>query len=270
MENETKEQENKKIGYKGFDKNLKCKGVQFTIGDVHELPYKEVVRVCTSDGFHYCNKLKDVFSHYSDNGDNRFCEIEVLGSFSDDGNKSATTSFRILREITSEVKEYRIEERMNLDVVKAIQTKYPTFHVGWSIALWLHGIRLKRWSNGSKSDIDMVSPYFILVEGDEDIEITQLNSKGYANDFDECFLYTNEDGKTVKIDYKIDPKQRYEIIEHRGFKYKVSSLEIIMEAKFRYALNGQWKHKQDCYEICGKNLIPSPVSKDLDLDKLFD
>ena len=54
----------------------------------------------------------------------------------------------------------------------------------------------------------------------------------------------------TKVDLRIDPKQRYEIIEHDGFKFKVSNLLTILEAKMRYALlpNGG-KHKKDLLEM---------------------
>lgn len=54
----------------------------------------------------------------------------------------------------------------------------------------------------------------------------------------------------IKVDYRIDPKQRYEIIEYDGFKFKVSNLLTILEAKMRYAMlpNGK-KHKSDLEEM---------------------
>ncbi len=243
-----------KIGYKGFDKDLRCRGYQFEIGKVHELPYKETITPCTGDGFHYCNSLTDVYSYYQANGHNRFCKIEIIGNFKDEGNKSSSNSIRIIEELTQGIYEEKVESKMKLPVLRSIQKDYPMFHVGGSVALFLHGIRLKRWNSSGVSDIDLISPYFVLVEGDGDeIEVKQLDGKGSANDFDETFLYCF-DGESTKVDYRIDPKQRYEIIEHKGFKYKVSPLEIIMAAKFKYALNGQSKHKNDVYEICGKKI----------------
>lgn len=251
-----------KIAYKGFDKNLKCRGEQFQVGEIYSKNVDlKTPKLCTSDGYHYCNKLQDVYNHYSNvYGENRFCEIQVLGAFTDDSDKSITTSFRILRELSKhdlmladlEKNTERMEKNLQLETLKEIQERYPMFHVGGSVGLFLHGARLKRWASRDSSDLDLVSPYFVLVEdpeGEEDV-VSQLDAKASGNDFDETFLY---DG--VKVDYKIDPKQRYEYIEYKGFKYKVSPLFIILEAKMRYALNGQRKHKDDLTELMSAGFV---------------
>ncbi len=242
------------IAYKGFDKNLQCRKEQFVVGQTYTKPEKEKPRLCSDDGYHYCKELTQVFKHYSNDGSNRFCEIEVLGNFTDDNDKSITTSFKILRELSSEeINKGIYESNLNLDLVKEIQKKFPMFHVGGSVGLFLHGVRLKRWRDNSSSDIDMVSPYFVLPEGsinldgdenDKGDEIVYLDAKASGNDFDETFMIGS-----IKVDYKIDPKQRYEIIEYDGFKFKVSPLITILDAKMKYALNGQQKHVEDMREM---------------------
>jgi hypothetical protein len=235
-----------KIGYKGFDKDLKCKKDQFVIGETYTKPDNPNPRLCTSDGFHYCNKLSDVSEYYSfHNDNNRFCEVEILGSFTDDYNKSTTTSLKVLREIPKEkIQDLLLIENMNLDKVRKIQEKYPIVHIGGSIGLFLHGIRLERWKN-AQTDIDLISPYFILFESSDDADVEYIDGDKSGNDFDENFIF---DG--VKVDLRIDPKQRYEFIEFGGFKYKVSKFETIMEAKTKYAANRQVKHKEDIREMC--------------------
>lgn len=241
-----------KIGYKGFDKNLKCKDYQFYIGVTAVLPEKENPRICSNDGFHYCNKLEDVFSYYDLKSKNRFCEVEILGNFTDgtfdNKDKSITTSLKPIREISEkEIFDIKLKDRMNLDLVKDLQTKYPILHVGGSIGLFLHGIRLKRWAESHQGpDLDLVSPYFILPEPSDDLEIQYIDAKASCNDFDETFLANG-----IKVDYRVDNKQRYVIKEFEGFKYKVSTFETIMAAKMRYAQKGQSKHKEDIREICG-------------------
>jgi hypothetical protein len=269
-----------KIGYKGLTADLKA--IQggyssnkeiYEIGKIYSKENIENPRLCSNEGYHYCNDLEDVFNHYKRDGKNRFFKIEVLGNFTDDReyeSKSITTSFKLLEELSEdffkewdshaderkEVRELRkIEKNLKLDAVKIIQTKYPTFHVGGSIGLFLHGIRLKRWINNKSSDIDMIAPYFILPEfnSDEDDEDDEVDSeykdaKKSGNDFDETFVLYGDFG-SVKIDYRIDPHQRYEIIEYKGFKYKVSPLMTIMDAKMKYAMNGQRKHAQDIKEM---------------------
>lgn len=250
-----------KIGYKGL--NMDMTASQGSVKEKYELGqvYTKVLstpgakpRVCTSDGYHYCDKLKDVDRYYSFSGAHRYFKIEILGAFADNGDKSITTSFKLLEEIDKEVIETSLcAENLNLETVQAIQKQYPMMHVGGSTALFLHGVRLKRWlKSKSGSDLDFISPYFILpdekiksADGTEDLEVDFIDQKASANDFDVTFLV---DG--TKVDYRIDPKQRYEVVEFNGVKYKVSPLITILEAKMRYAMQpGGDKHREDITEM---------------------
>ena len=234
-----------KIGYKGFDKDLKCKGYQFIVGEVATKAEKEKPRMCSEDGFHYCNKLSDVFEYYNRTSKHRFCEVEVLGNFTDDGNKSITTSLRVLKEIPqSEIFESLYEENMKLDLVKKLQTQYPLVHVGGSIGLYLHGIRLNRFKD-VPADIDIIAPYFVLFDDFGDCQVDYIDGKASSNDFDQTFILDS-----VKVDCRIDPKQAYEVIEYKGFKYKVSKFEVILAAKVRYSEKNK-KHRDDVREMCG-------------------
>jgi hypothetical protein len=261
-----------KIGYKGLTKDMESglgysKKEKFVIGETYTKPEKDKPVLCSTDGYHYCNELSQVFSHYANNGSNRFFKIEVLGKFNDGGDKSITTSFKLLEEISKdEIDRIRLDEHFNIDLLKGIQKKFPMMHVGGSVGLYLHGVRLKRWNEKSKSDFDMISPYFILPDGqieETGDEIEYLDAKASANDFDETFVVGG-----VKVDYRIDPKQRYEIIEYDGFKFKVSNLLTILEAKMRYAMlpNGK-KHKDDLEEMVIK--VPKKTNKTTNINELF-
>lgn len=145
-----------------------------------------------------------------------------------------------------------IAENLGLNHLRILQEQYPLCHVGGSLGLFLHGVRLKRFLSGSSNgDLDVIIPYFTLFENSKGLTFEHKNAKASANDFDETFIMTSDKG-TIKVDVRIDPKQAYEIIEYQGFRYKVSKLEIIWEAKLRYALNCQSKHLDDIYEISGK------------------
>ena len=66
-------------GYKGFDKDLKCRGFQYEVGKEY---VTDSAIACTT-GFHCCENPFDVFGYYApcdDNGSmNRFCEVEAGG-----------------------------------------------------------------------------------------------------------------------------------------------------------------------------------------------
>lgn len=76
--------------YKGFDKDLKCRGFQYEIGKEYEEPTAEVCKC----GFHACTMPLDVFKHYAPAG-NRFCVVEQDGEFSRDSGDSKVASTKI-------------------------------------------------------------------------------------------------------------------------------------------------------------------------------
>ena len=82
--------------YKGFDKDLKCRGFQYEIGKEYEEPEADVCRA----GFHACERPLDVFNHYCP-VNSRFCEVEQSGELSrdTDDSKVASTKIKIGAEI---------------------------------------------------------------------------------------------------------------------------------------------------------------------------
>ena len=68
-------------GYKGFDKDLKCRGFQYEVGK----EYSTDKAVSCETGFHYCENPMDVLGFYAPCGDtgnlNRFCKVEGSGDF---------------------------------------------------------------------------------------------------------------------------------------------------------------------------------------------
>ena len=88
---------------KGFDKDLKCRGVQFEIGKEYKIELNgRELELCTDTCFHYCDSLQQVHEFYSVLEDNRFCEIEVLGEEISDGEKCGSNHIRVVREIIGE------------------------------------------------------------------------------------------------------------------------------------------------------------------------
>ena len=85
-------------GFKGFDKNLKCRGYQFEIGKT--FIHNGKVKACSS-GFHFCENPIDVL-HYYNAGNSRFCEVEGSGDVSKDSSDSkvAVSELHISAEIT--------------------------------------------------------------------------------------------------------------------------------------------------------------------------
>lgn len=89
------------IRIKGFDKNLKCRGMQFEVGKEYKTESTEL-ELCTETVFHYCKTLKQVADYYPVGVENRFCYIEVLGEEIEDGDKCGSNHIKVSREIVGE------------------------------------------------------------------------------------------------------------------------------------------------------------------------
>lgn len=87
-------------GFKGFDKDLKCRDFQYEVGKEYE--HKGEVSVCIS-GFHFCENPLKVFEYYAPSC-SRYCEVEGSGSVDKDfdDSKVSTSHIHILTEIDLE------------------------------------------------------------------------------------------------------------------------------------------------------------------------
>ena len=87
--------EEKIIAYKGFNKDLTCRGFQYEIGKEYE---EKEVSVCEG-GFHACENPFDVLGYYGDVLDNRFCKVEQSGTIKKDDKKQASSKIKVVAEI---------------------------------------------------------------------------------------------------------------------------------------------------------------------------
>ena len=78
--------------YKGFNKDMTCKGFQYEEGKEYETERAE----CCETGFHACEYPLDCFSHYAPS-DSVYHEVEQDGDIDrkDDGTKIASTKIKI-------------------------------------------------------------------------------------------------------------------------------------------------------------------------------
>ena len=113
-------------GFKGFDKNLCCRGFQYEVGKTYEMEEEPII---CKRGFHFCDSLSWVDSYYplvtkvwnispDDGGliffNFRYCEVEAVGEIVSDEegcliSKRATNKIRIVRELTIEEVLYSLE-----------------------------------------------------------------------------------------------------------------------------------------------------------------
>ena len=84
-------EEKKIIAYKGFDKNLNCRGFQYEVGKEYEM---DGDIKCCERGFHACESPLEVFDYY-DMLNSRFAEVEHSGEIDKEENTTKVCSSRI-------------------------------------------------------------------------------------------------------------------------------------------------------------------------------
>jgi hypothetical protein len=86
-------------GYKVFDKDLKCRGMQYEIGGTYELGDTPVYY---KQGFHFCKSISDCYKFYAMPDETRICEVEALGEVvtgDDCETKYCTNKIHVIREV---------------------------------------------------------------------------------------------------------------------------------------------------------------------------
>lgn len=81
--------------FKGFDKDLRCKGFQYEVGKKYETKRAEICE----EGFHACEFPLDVLRYYNP-VDSRFCEVELAANEQTQcDSKRCGRSIRVVAEI---------------------------------------------------------------------------------------------------------------------------------------------------------------------------
>lgn len=100
------------IGYKAFNKKLRCRGFQFEVGKTYKKrTKKEDLVCCTNKGFHFCRELSEIEkeSKYV-LSESRICEVLAGDDIIRKNNKYCTNKITILREIVGEEKQELLAE----------------------------------------------------------------------------------------------------------------------------------------------------------------
>ena len=143
--------ENKIIAYKGFDKDFKCRGFQYEVGNTYET---DDDIACCNRGFHACESPMEVFDYY-DMLTSRFAEVEQSGKIDKEAASTKTCSSRI--KIKAELK---LADIINLGVEWLKEITSPskieannTSNDGYSAQIGSSGDSAKIGSSGQDSVI---------------------------------------------------------------------------------------------------------------------
>ena len=111
--------DNKNIihSYKGFDKDLKCRGFAYEIGKDYEQDGKIK---CCNNGFHACEFPLDVFNYYAPGRNSRYCTVTQYGVTDKARGDSKVASSKI-----------HIETEIGLDGIIKAGVKFILDKVNW-------------------------------------------------------------------------------------------------------------------------------------------
>ena len=84
-------------GYKGMDKNMRCRGMQYEVGKSYHVDGE--IMLC-KNGLHFCKTLTNVFKYYGFGHNNRYFEVEASGIVTANDEKIAASDIIIVRELS--------------------------------------------------------------------------------------------------------------------------------------------------------------------------
>lgn len=162
--------------YKGFDKDLKCRGFQYEIGKTYEEPKAELCEA----GFHACEMPLDVLKYYP-SATSRYCVVDLHGVSDEreDDSKVCAKEIKIGAEIgipelvkaqIEYVKSHTTTEHTDPKATTAGECGAATARGTASVGK--NGIAAVR-GNGVKVRGGMGAVLVCVIENDEDFEIKE-------------------------------------------------------------------------------------------------
>ena len=132
------------------------------------------------------------------------------------------------------------DSQYNIELSKHLNDKYNVI-IGGSTSLYIRGIDLRAMGNiyrDKPTDIDVVIPYFQLFKSSDsdDFVAFDIEHANSGNSFDYSVNFNNKISKQpCKVDVKIDPYARYDIVNFKGVDFKVAKVFDVLTAKIEYA-----------------------------------
>jgi len=212
--------------YKGFDKDLKCRGFQYEIGKAYD---EDGAKLCDK-GFHACEHPLDCFRYYPP-ADSRYCEVELddNGERHSDDTKVCGKHIKIGGEIGINglihaafeyTKSHCTNEKMGANQSALTGGNQSALTGGYRSALT--GGNQSALTGGNRSALTggyqsaLTGGYRSVVYGGEGAKVRgglrSVLAIQYWKDFEfQCIKFKEVDGKKIKPDtwYKLDKAGRF-------------------------------------------------------------
>ena len=108
------------LGYKGFDKDLKCRDKQYEVGQT----YTEKKAVLCNAGMHFCEYPLDVIGYYPPAAGSRYCKVDAADV---DDTKDDSDSKRVCKKLT-------VKAEIGLPGIISAAVEYIKGQVDWEHA----------------------------------------------------------------------------------------------------------------------------------------
>ena len=189
------------IGYKGFDKDFKCRNMQYEVGKTY---IEKEAKLCEK-GLHFCENPLDVFTYYSPN-DGKFAEIEA----DDVSPETGDDSKRVAKKLT-------VKTEINLFKLVKLGVEYIKTQIDWDnnkesntgdySAATNTGDRSAATNTGDRSAATNTGyRSAATVDGKESVAIS-LGASGYAKGAIGCWIVLAE--WDTKSGHRVDVKSFY-------------------------------------------------------------
>ena len=180
------------IGYKGFDKDFKCRNMQYEVGKTY---IEKEAKLCEK-GLHFCENPLDVFTYYSP-ANGKFAEIEA----DDVSPETGDDSKRVAKKLT-------VKTEINLFKLVKLGVEYIKAQIDWDNNKESNtGDRSAATNTGDCSAATNTGYRSVATVGGKESVAISLGASGYAKGAIGCWIVLAE--WDTESEHRIDIKSFY-------------------------------------------------------------